>query len=130
MTRWFLLIVALLLVTACSGSPAVQPEPADQATTAPSPTPVAASPTPTPAADPPPTQTSQPTTAPTATASPTTPALETPTLAPTAEEPAESVEAAAAETNWLAVEGKTEANLTYLGNPDAPVTIIDYSDFL
>lgn len=34
------------------------------------------------------------------------------------------------ETDWLTVEGKTDANLVYLGNPDAPVTMIDYSDFL
>jgi hypothetical protein len=32
--------------------------------------------------------------------------------------------------DWLTVEGKTADNLTYLGNPDAPVTLIDYSDFL
>lgn len=32
--------------------------------------------------------------------------------------------------NWLAVEGKTADNLFYQGNPDAPVTLIDYSDFL
>lgn len=35
-----------------------------------------------------------------------------------------------AEVNWLTVEGKTEDDLTYLGNPDAPITMIDYSDFL
>jgi protein-disulfide isomerase len=32
--------------------------------------------------------------------------------------------------DWLTIEGKTADNLPYLGNPDAPVTIIDYSDFL
>jgi len=32
--------------------------------------------------------------------------------------------------NWLTVEGKTDDNLAYLGNPAAPITIIDYSDFL
>lgn len=32
--------------------------------------------------------------------------------------------------DWLAVEGKTADNLFYQGNPDAPVTLIDYSDFL
>jgi hypothetical protein len=35
-----------------------------------------------------------------------------------------------AEVDWLAVEGKTADNLAFLGNPDAPVTMIDYSDFL
>lgn len=43
---------------------------------------------------------------------------EEPTVAPTEE------------IDWRTVEGKTERNLTYLGNPDAPVTIVDYSDFL
>jgi hypothetical protein len=37
---------------------------------------------------------------------------------------------AAEEVDWLTVEGKTADNLAYLGNPDAPVTLIDYSDFL
>ena len=32
--------------------------------------------------------------------------------------------------DWLIIEGKTADNLAYLGNPDAPVTLIDYSDFL
>ena len=32
--------------------------------------------------------------------------------------------------DWLAIEGKTADNLAYLGNPDASVAIIDYSDFL
>ena len=32
--------------------------------------------------------------------------------------------------NWLTVEGRTDDNLAYLGNPAAPITIIDYSDFL
>jgi hypothetical protein len=50
---------------------------------------------------------------------------------PTTEEMAETtVEPAPEETDWLAVEGKTGENLTYLGNPNAPVTIIDYSDFM
>ena len=48
--------------------------------------------------------------------------------------PAEAAEtpevASQAETDWLTVEGKTEDNLTFLGNPEAPVTLIDHSDFL
>ena len=34
------------------------------------------------------------------------------------------------EVDWLSVEGKTPDNLAFLGNPDAPITMIDYSDFL
>jgi hypothetical protein len=37
---------------------------------------------------------------------------------------------AAESVDWLTVEGKTADNLPYRGNPDAPVTLIDYSDFL
>ena len=48
--------------------------------------------------------------------------------------PAETAEtpevASQTETDWLTVEGKTEDNLTFLGNPEAPVTLIDHSDFL
>ena len=48
--------------------------------------------------------------------------------------PAEVAEApevdSQAETDWLTVEGKTEDNLAFLGNPEAPVTLIDHSDFL
>jgi hypothetical protein len=32
--------------------------------------------------------------------------------------------------DWLQHVGRTEDNLIYLGNPDAPVTMIDYSDFM
>jgi hypothetical protein len=49
-----------------------------------------------------------------------------PAEAPTTE-PAPPVQA---EVDWLTVEGKTADNLAFLGNPDAPVTMIDYSDFL
>jgi hypothetical protein len=48
--------------------------------------------------------------------------------------PAEAAEApevaSQAEPDWLTVEGKTEDYLAFLGNPEAPVTLIDYSDFL
>ncbi|MEM7134057.1 MAG: hypothetical protein AAF702_47645 [Chloroflexota bacterium] len=32
--------------------------------------------------------------------------------------------------NWTNVQGRTDDGLAYIGNPDAPVTFIDYSDFL
>jgi hypothetical protein len=35
-----------------------------------------------------------------------------------------------ATSDWLTVEGKTAENYTYLGNPEAPITLIDYSDFM
>lgn len=55
----------------------------------------------------------------------------TPAAGASPEEDTQDAEAALPTgTNWLAVEGKTDDNLTFLGNPDAPVTIIDYSDFL
>lgn len=34
------------------------------------------------------------------------------------------------EPDWLNTFGRTEDNLMYLGNPDAPVTLIDFSDFM
>jgi hypothetical protein len=35
-----------------------------------------------------------------------------------------------AKVNWLEMSGKTEEGLAYRGNPDAPVTVIDYADFM
>jgi hypothetical protein len=32
--------------------------------------------------------------------------------------------------DWLTHSGRTADNLMYLGNPDAPVTLIDFSDFM
>jgi hypothetical protein len=32
--------------------------------------------------------------------------------------------------DWLKTVGRTEDQLITLGNPDAPVTMIDYSDFM
>jgi len=47
--------------------------------------------------------------------------------APTPEPPTATPEP---EVDWLASFGRTEDNLMYLGNPDAPVTLTDYSDFM
>ena len=93
-----------------------------------------------------PTATSAPTDTPVSEATPTieidTPTPEVAIEEPTTvmEEPTEVVEeltpteeptvAATEEINWGTVEGKTADNLAYLGNPNAPVTILDYSDFL
>ena len=46
---------------------------------------------------------------------------------PTSAEPATEAKET---TDWLSVEGKTDDGYTYRGNPDAAVTILDYSDFL
>jgi hypothetical protein len=54
---------------------------------------------------------------PTLEATPTRTATHAPTATPT---PAD----------WLEAVGRTDNGLMYLGNPAAPVTIIDYSDFL
>ncbi len=54
---------------------------------------------------------------------PTATVVATQAITPAAVVPAEGVD-------WLTVQGKTADNLFYLGNPDAPVTLIDYSDFL
>jgi hypothetical protein len=112
MKLWLIPLVALLLflATACSDS-----------------TPEA------PIAQPPP---ATPTSAPAVAAATDTSAIE-PTQAAAAsttasEIVAEPTTAAPAKegVDWLTVEGKTADNLAYLGNPDAPVTLIDYSDFL
>jgi protein-disulfide isomerase len=34
------------------------------------------------------------------------------------------------EANWIEVSGKTEDGQAYLGNPDAPVTVVNYADFM
>jgi hypothetical protein len=73
-----------------------------------------------------------------------TPTAEVATLTATTVEPTEemvevepteemveaTVEPTPEQIDWLTMEGKTEENLTYLGNPEALVTIIDYSDFM
>ena len=58
--------------------------------------------------------TATPTPLPTMTASPTV----TPTPTPTPD------------VDWSTVSGQTAEGLNYLGNPQAPVTMIDFSDFM
>lgn len=67
---------------------------------------------------------------------PTEPPAEEPTTEPASQpttepatEPTEEIAAAETE-DWSTVEGKTDDGRTTLGNPNAPVTMIDYSDFL
>jgi hypothetical protein len=71
--------------------------------------------------------------APLAVSTPTREANSTPTAPITVEATTEVASKATAPleaVDWLTVEGKTADNLFYLGNPEAPVTLIDYSDFL
>jgi hypothetical protein len=55
---------------------------------------------------------------PTSTMRPTETSVPTPTLTPTPE------------PDWLNTVGRTGDNRIYLGDPVAPVTLIDYSDFM
>ncbi|NJN98506.1 MAG: hypothetical protein HC875_32665 [Anaerolineales bacterium] len=59
-----------------------------------------------------------------------TPTEAVPVTAEAATAPPDKATSPAEVVDWLAVEGKTADNLFYQGNPDAPVTLIDYSDFL
>ena len=45
-------------------------------------------------------------------------------------EPASAVVDDASPSDWLTVSGRTADGLAMLGNPDAPVTMIDYADFM
>ena len=77
-----------------------------------------------------PTQVVEPTPVPTELAPATdTPASE-PTRPPTDTPIPESTATFTPEPDWLNSVGRTVDNLVYLGNPEAPVTIIDYSDFM
>lgn len=113
-------VLILFLVTTCGvatpETPVTQPPPAT-----PTNTPVVAAATYTPAAEP---------TQAVVEATITKPETVTePAPTATAEMAAEAAPASGV-VDWLTVEGKTADNLAYLGNPDAPVTLIDYSDFL
>ena len=120
----FGLVVILILLTACGATPtAVVVAGPPTATPAPIKTPMPEpSATPTNEAETPTSKVA--TEEPTAVIAEPTEVIEEPTP------PEEPITAPTEETDWGTVEGKTEDNLTYLGNPNAPVTIIDYSDFL
>ena len=92
---------------------------------------VTPSPTPLPTATPEPTSTNVPV----ATAMPVVSvvsmeATEPPTAPPPPSATPEPTPTATPEPDWLNTVGRTGDELVYLGNPDAPVTLIDYSDFL
>lgn len=109
----------ILLLSGCSAYGLVAPAPPE-----PSPTPIAVSTLAPPTATLEPTVTatvpeSQPTateTSPPLTATPTETALPAPTFTP--------------EPDWLAFSGRTEDGLMFLGNPEAPIKMIDFSDFM
>jgi hypothetical protein len=74
---------------------------------------------------------------PTATATKTEPpagvaTVNTPTLEPepTVADTPTSEPSSTPEPDWLNNYGRTADNLVYLGNPDAPVALIDFSDFM
>lgn len=109
-----LLLGALLALTGCSGeSPAAAEPGADQA-----PAPEVATATPQPPTPPPVSAETVPTATP-APAATATPAPEV-EVEPAADLPP---------TDWLQVVTRVE-DYYWLGNPDAPVRLIDYSDFL
>lgn len=133
----FLSITSLFMLAACGSLPA---EPTATTSPAVAATEVVAPPTNTPSPEPTEAMADNPATSEPTTAIPTvTPTVETmveePTAAVVEPEPTEEMietttEPTPEEIDWLAVEGKTENDLAYRGNPEAPVTIIDYSDFL
>lgn len=92
----------------------------------------------TPSPTPPPTATLTPTstevavvvTTPAVLAEATDPIEPKPTASPTQTATSEPTPTATPEPDWLNTVGRTGDQLVYLGNPDAAVMLIDYSDFL
>jgi len=118
-TRLLILFLLLLGAAGCA-APAeevAQPQTGDGAPTAPS---IAESPTTQPTA------TTAATTAATASAAVATAEPAAPTAVPTSSEPV----AAATVPPTLVTSGRLPEGAFFLGSPDAPITMIDYSDFL
>ncbi len=116
-----LLVMVALLVAACTGTaPPVAEKPTDTPTAIP-PSPTPAPPEDTPTAIPPTATVAAPSEKPAAETTPTP--LPSPTKPP-------APTATATAVDWLTVQGRTADGLPTLGNPDAPVQVIDYSDFL
>ncbi len=118
----FVLLAMALLAVACGGTGANTAPPATlPPTEKPVPSPaVVSSATPLP----PPTATVAKVPSPTATEAVV---IKEPTVAPTDTVAPPSPTPA---PDWLSVQGRTADGLPTLGNPDAPVVVIDYSDFL
>ncbi len=117
----FLVMIALF-AAACTGTtaPQVSEKPTD------TPTAIPPSPTPVPPEN---TPTTLPPTATVAAPSEKPAAETTPAPSPSPTEPPAPTATATA-VDWLTVQGRTADGLPTLGNPDAPVRVIDYSDFL
>jgi hypothetical protein len=113
------LLVGLLLVWLLIGC-GHQPSSAGNGTTSPSAAP-SRQPSPTPAG-------AQPIEE--STATPASPLAAQPTATPNPTSTPRPQHTPTVEVNWLEVSGKTEDGLAYLGNPDAPVTMINYADFM
>lgn len=114
-TNLLLMVLPLLFVAACSASAELP------ASSASAPTAVE------PAAPADPTATAA---APTAESAGDTSAAEAAVAADPPEESAPADAAAVEPVDWLTVMGRTDEGLATLGNPDATVTMIDYSDFM
>lgn len=122
-----ILIILILLLPACSPAMVSNPSPPEATpteipvSTLPPPT---ATPTPSPL---PPTATPSSLNSPGFLSSPT-PSPSPPTATPS---PEPTVTPTSTPTpDWLNSFGRTADNLMYLGNPNAPVTLVDFSDFM
>lgn len=132
MKRWtvFALILPAVMLPACGGAPP-QATPTEIAvatlppTTAPTPLPTD-TPAPQPTEPPAVAAALEPTVTATATQTPTP--TDTATPLPTNTPP--PTDTPTPEPDWLAVSSRTPEGLMMLGNPNAPVTFIDFSDFM
>ncbi len=143
MKQWMLLTIPLLILSACGGAAAPEPNTLEivsqppslaVATNTPLPEP---SPTDRPTPLPPP-----PTATQVVVVAPTDPPAEVIVVAPTEEiavpeppppptkTPLPEPTATPEVVDWLNSVGRTADNLMYVGNPDAPVSVIDFSDFM
>ncbi len=143
MKRW-IIFAAMLLLPACTQTAAeVPPTPTEipVATAVPSPSPTVL-PDPSPTNTPPPSATDVPAVIAQATEPQQIPSVEIKAVTPTETPPPTNTPlptdtpvptdtpSPTPEPDWATNYGRTTENLMYLGNPNAPVTIIDFSDFM